>query len=330
MHDDRLPGIPNTTRPEADCYSIRRLSPFHGVLQVVKTREARALSVDGRSWHIQVRCEIRRPRWGGHPSNVTVHRRFVAFALWSRREGVTRLPIDPTLDRSHLEEMSQSLMAALQAAADRLPLSRRDAVELWLLDGRDRLPLALLGSTIEGRPLAKFRHLEWIPSPQADRTFVASSLQPEGPPTAGTPLVNHRDRVVSLVHKEAGRPRRAQWFVRQADGTGIGLAAAEPAVEQGPWCGQCLPKEVFPELPLRERWADPAEHQLVAQFHHWQAPFLLTLSELSNGTRARLECAARDRPFTVRALHRLYPAIANREVINAALVEASLRQSAGG
>jgi hypothetical protein len=88
---------------KTECYSIRRLSPFQGVLQVVKMSEARALSVDGRNWHIQVRCEIRRPRWGGDPNNVTVYRRFVAFALWSSRDGLTRLPIDPTLDRSHVE-----------------------------------------------------------------------------------------------------------------------------------------------------------------------------------------------------------------------------------
>ncbi|MFZ0256961.1 MAG: hypothetical protein WAN46_15250 [Gammaproteobacteria bacterium] len=135
--------------PEFECYSIRRLSPFQGVLQVVKTPNARALSVDGRSWETQVHCEIRRPRWGGSPRNVTVLRRFVAVALWSTRDGLTRLPIDPTLDRARLEEVSERLLVRLRAVAEKLPLSRRDSVELWLLDAKDRLPLALLGSAME-------------------------------------------------------------------------------------------------------------------------------------------------------------------------------------
>lgn len=75
-------------------------------------------------------------------------------------------------------------------------------------------------------------------------------------------------------------------------------------------------------------WTAAAEGQLVADFHHWQAPFLLTLSELNESTRKRLEYAARDRPMAVHALHRLYPAVMDRKVINVALVEANLRRSA--
>lgn len=312
--------------PEFDAYSIRRLSPFQGVLQVVKSAEARALSVDGRSWHIQVRCEIRRPRWGGNPIHVTVYRRFVAFALWSVRDGETRLPIDPTLDRAHLEGAAEPLLVALQGAAKNLPLERRDSVELWLLDAQDRLPLALLGSAMEGRSLPKFRRLEWIPSPAADRSFVAQSLQQD---TAKAQQANHRELVASLVHKRAGRPRTAQWFRREQDGTGVGLMEAEQSAEQAPWAGQRLSKSAFPELPLRECWTEAGERQLVADFHHWQAPYLLTLEELHEGTRERLEQAARDRPLAVRALHRLYPTVLNRETINAALVEAKLRISSG-
>lgn len=314
---------------ESECYSMRRLSPFQGVLQVVKTPNARALSVDGRRWQVQVRCEIRRPRWGGSPQNVTTYRRYVAFALWSIRDGLTRLPIDPTLHRAHLEEVSERLLVRLPVAAEKLPLLRRDSVELWLLDAKDRLPLALLGSAMEGRPLAKFRWLEWVPSPAGDRSFVARSLRAKGMHADPTAIADHREMVANLVHKAAGRPRSAQWFRREEDGGGLGLEVPEQSAEGAPWCGKRLPKSAFPELPLRERWSVAAERQLVADFHHWQAPLLLTLSELSEGTRNRLEHAARDRAMTVRALHRLYPAVINREVINAALVEASLRRSAG-
>jgi hypothetical protein len=312
--------------PDLECYSLRRLSPFQGVLQVVKTREARALSVDGHSWHIQVRCEIRRPRWGGNPANVTVYRRFVAIALWSIRDGMTRLPIDPTLDRSRLEERSERLMPVLRAAVEQLPLSRRDSLELWLLDAKERLPIALLGSALEGRTLPKFRRLEWIPSPPGDRSFVAQSLRDSETYPVLPQAANHRTMVANLIHKTAGRPRSAQWFQREEDGAGIGLSAPEQRTEQTPWCGERLPKSAFPQLPLRQQWADATERRLVADFHYWQAPFLLTLAELNDSTREGLERAARDRPMTVSALHRLYPKVLNREAINAALVEAKLRR----
>lgn len=314
---------------DLECYSIRRLSPFQGVLQVVKTRDARALSRDGRSWHIQVRCEIRRPRWGGNPENVTVYRRFVAFALWSSRGDLTRLPIDPTLDRSRLEKMSERLMVVLREVARQLPLSRCDSVELWLLDAKEKLPLALLGSALEGRTLPRFRRLEWIPSPPGDRSFVAHSLRGNETNSSLAQAANHRTMVANLVHKTAGRPRRAQWFRRERDGSGVGLEVPAQPAEETLWCGERLPKKAFPELPLRERWANAAERQLVADFHHWQAPFLLTLPELNEPTRARLEQAARSRPMTVSALHRLYPMVLDREAINAALVEARLRRGAG-
>lgn len=312
--------------PDFECYSIRRLSPFQGVLQVVKTHEARALSVDGQSWHIQVRCELRRPRWGGNPANVTVYRRFVAIALWSIRDGMTRLPIDPTLDRSCLEEMSERLMPVLRAAVEQLPLSRRDSVELWLLDAKERLPLALLGSALAKRTLPKFRQLEWIPSPPGDRSFVAQSLRDQETYPSLPQADNHRTMLANLIHKTAGRPRRAQWFQREQDGTGIGLGPPEQRADETPWCGERLPKSAFPQLPLRQQWVDSTERRMVADFHHWQAPFLLTLSELNDSTRESLERAARDRPMTVSALHRLYPTVLNRESINAALVEAKLRR----
>jgi len=41
------------------CYGVRRLNPFQGILQVVELGDARALSLDGVRWEIQVRCAQR-------------------------------------------------------------------------------------------------------------------------------------------------------------------------------------------------------------------------------------------------------------------------------
>ena len=42
-------------------YSVRRLSPFRGLLQVIENQGARALSIDGINWQVQVRHEMRKP-----------------------------------------------------------------------------------------------------------------------------------------------------------------------------------------------------------------------------------------------------------------------------
>ncbi len=49
---------------QPDCYSIRRLAPFLGMTEVIDTGEARAVSVDGLNWQIQVRCQGARRQMG--------------------------------------------------------------------------------------------------------------------------------------------------------------------------------------------------------------------------------------------------------------------------
>ena len=62
-------------------------------------------------------------------------------------------------------------------------------------------------------------------------------------------------------------------------------------------------------------------------FLAWQAPWLLTLQGIPDGTRATLERAAFRQATRVADLYRLYPSVLDDARLNAARVEAALRSS---
>ena len=66
----------------------------------------------------------------------------------------------------------------------------------------------------------------------------------------------------------------------------------------------------------------PQHRQLAADFHAWQAPWLLALPDISQSLRAELEQHARAQAEVVEKMHRLYPTIVDEKVIKAALVKA--------
>jgi hypothetical protein len=67
---------------------------------------------------------------------------------------------------------------------------------------------------------------------------------------------------------------------------------------------------------------------LVAAFVAWQSPWLLALQHLSSATRGRLEPLARRREMLLSALFATYPTVVDRAVMQAARVEARLRECA--
>ena len=60
------------------CYGVRRLNQFQGILQVVELGDARALSLDGVRWEIQVRCAQPELPWG-IPSRGEPMMRYLRF-----------------------------------------------------------------------------------------------------------------------------------------------------------------------------------------------------------------------------------------------------------
>jgi hypothetical protein len=134
------------------------------------------------------------------------------------------------------------------------------------------------------------------------------------------------ERLEKLVRDAAGRPARVQWFRRQSNGDGWPLS---PDNERENDSHSCYANAEFPALTVNEQWEAPSSRQLLADYIHWIAPFLLLLPSLDDVQRDRIERSARKRASLVAALYRLYPKIINSELVTAARVETRLRQAEG-
>jgi hypothetical protein len=307
----------------AHAYSLRRINPLEGVVQVLERDAARAISRDGVDWEIQVETESPNTLWGSLNAG-RIARRFFRFGTWSRRRGLWRVPVNPMLNVGEMIEESDELVAALQARLDQLPFPPVDRFELWLLDAQ-ALPLALLATTDEPQRIGDLRPPPWQAAPLTEHGFRSTVL--DGEPMRAGEAANprrHAAAVETLIRQTAGGNPVQQWFERTPEGGGRGLPHRTPAA----LAGRSLPAEQFPELPWRTDWASERDAALMADYVAWSAPRLLTLHGLTDATRAALESAARRQAEAVDALFPLYPRILDRGLIDAARVEARLRRAA--
>jgi hypothetical protein len=116
------------------------------MVQVAEMEDARALSLDGVHWEIQVLCEQPEHTWRSSNQGDPVMR-YLRFGTWSRAAGLRRVPLSPILDLDLLLGASAALTERLPACFDELPFVPADRHELWLMD-REGLPLALLASSV--------------------------------------------------------------------------------------------------------------------------------------------------------------------------------------
>ena len=273
-------------------YSMRRLSPYQGTVQVIDIPGFRAMSADGERWRVQF---------------LNPRSRFASHGIW-RRDGGGTLIDTP---RTH------AILEALQAHPP-LPFALADTLELWLLDASDGMPLALLASTLPERSPGRVPHARWQAALAGDPSFIAASLS-----GAGASAIAHESVLMRCVQKAAGPRPSAQWFRRGSDGAGDGLAApgsANPARRIG--------ADRFPELLLRHDWPSEAESALVRDYHDWHAPSLLTHTNLKHTTRDRLERAACKQAARLYRVRHLLPEMLNPELLKVAFVEAVVRRSA--
>jgi hypothetical protein len=292
-------------------YSVRRLNPFGGIAQVIAGDVARAISLDGARWEIQVLAEAPNDLWGSLNRHAH-HRRFFRFGIWSLETGLRRVPVNPIMDIGTMLDTASPLMAEVEAATALLPFPLTDALELWLLDGKGQ-PLALLMSATPGEDLSSLRERRWCAAPMSDRNLGCPRHSDRSPVA---------DDLESLVRRVAG-PGTTRWFRRTAPGTGAGFPL-EPAHASAP----PLDAGVYPELPLPAEWTPPREQALVDLWIEWAAPRLLCLPYLSAPMRTRLEKAARQNALEVSALWRIYPHEVDPELIRTARVESRLRRAA--
>ncbi len=280
-------------------YSLRSLSPYQGTVQVIETDGFRALSRDGETWRIRVR-----PGSG----------RRAVHGTWHERD-------------SELVEI-ESTQPGLELLRNRpkTPFPRRDTVELWLLDAESLLPLALLRSLVPEQEPTRVTEAVWLAGFRDDESFYAPSLVAAGSLSPDNKThIAHAEVLSRCVRAAAGSISRAQWFRREPDGRGSGLDGLNLSAGLK---GRLLDISQFPELLVREAWPVASHQQLVRDYHHWQAPYLLTHSDLAKNIRARLEpvaCQQAERLYSVR---KLLPEVLNKERVDAAMVEAVIRRTA--
>jgi len=304
------------------CFALRRVNPFLGVVAVVKTDSARALSLDGVHWQIQILAHPPRGLWSGDGDSDKLQ--YFRFGSWSQARGLGRVPLNPILDLGHMLRASDALCGQVAASLDKIPFPLAPELEQWLLDAQG-MPLALIATTpdapgLDPAGLAEAAATDWSAGGRGERPFTAPTLTQPGA-TNGHRL-EPVEELERLVRNAAGRRRTAQWFRREGDAW-IGLdAGAPPGL-----AGRALPHAAFPPLALRTDWPDRRDAGLVSGYIAWLSPYLLTLPNLSDETRRDLEISALRHALVVDDLWRLYPRVLDPSLLAQARVEAKLRRA---
>jgi hypothetical protein len=291
---------------EARYFSLRRLNPYQGTVQVVEMPGFRAMSPDGLTWQTQILNRVT----PGSPGRS----RFSAYGLW-RADGSGDLT-----ETEHTHTFIEALRSR-----PRLPFPLADRLELWLLDARDRRPLALLAATFPDTQLPRTVETRWRATFTAETGFESASLAVQqvvgAQPDSGAP---HGEVLTRLVREAAGPAPSAQWFRRAADGSAIGLGGERLAAEHE---GRRIPRESFPELIVREDWDSDTTADLVRDYHAWHAPALLTHDNLGRATRARLEAGACRQAEKLYRMRYVLPEAVDAERLKVAMVEALIRRA---
>lgn len=293
-------------------FSIRRLNPFNGLLQVYQQESARALSGNGLVWEIQVLSNAPQGLWANTPLGES---QYFSFGLWSESSGLKQVPANPLFDIRTMIKASDALIEGLQLTLRQLPFPMADSYEHWLLDEQSGQPLALVESCrAESEIKLNGVTPKWIAASMGDFSFFSSHLQQRGIPNHDgyNPRV-HSSILEAEVRERAGYDAQSVWFYRDAE---AGLL---------PYAANAQRDFRFPELPLAEIGYDAENTPLIADYIAWKAPQFLMLPDLSSDTRVRLEQLAVDQAEQIDRYWRLYPQIHNKDLLKRARVEARIR-----
>lgn len=295
---------------DIECYAQRLLNPYRGVVHTIRYRSAEAVTTDGVEWDIYVANDALLDGLGRAARRAQISD--IRYGHWSAEKGLKRGALYPSEDFRRMEEMGAVAYEYLRAHHRDVPFPFRDRFELWLLDGMAR-PLALLHSVFSESETENPVPLDWRAGLAAAEHFTSRAAGGNGESAAA--------RLTREINARAGRPARAQWFLRSDDGTGLGLRTlpATAALE-----GRIVEAGGFAPLFLSTADMDAALRQLVEDYHAWQAPWMLLLPHLDAATRRRMERHARDNAEAVEKHCRLYPETIDRALLQAARVEAAL------
>lgn len=286
---------------EARLYAIRRVNPFLGVMQVVETDGARALSTNGVSWSLELQTE-RRVGWGTL-NRDNYETAYCIYGMWSAADGLVCLPHSPLLDGAALRQQADRLIEEIDRYSGQLPFTLEDDRELWLFDDREQRPLALLATAVDASGTTGGRARRWSACAgngglPGQRAFPAA------------------ERLQERVRQRAGANPVSHWIAR--DSVGAGRVAGG---------GETLAAALFPVLLLREDWASRADRELVEAYLNWIAPALLTLQHLQDADRRRLEPMLQSQSASIEHHWRLFPKVIDPGVVNAARTINRLQRS---
>lgn len=278
-------------------YGLRRVSPYLGVIQVVDTGLVRAYSTTGDQWI---------------PRRVYDSERF-----WSDTENEALHAAFEVLPK-------HALVHALQHRPP-IPFPMDDRYELWLLHKESRLPLALLKTCRWERDIAPVTDPNWQPFMPGEALFAMPDLDSPGRRWFSDPIRCQSD-LANLVNSVAKPQPSAQWFKREADGSGAGGEGLRIGADL---LGRTLPASAFPELLVDESvWPRSLDERLIKGFHGWLAPMLLAHQRLSSETRQRLEEATCRAPARLVDSYPMIPEIIDQDALEVAMVASKLMRSA--
>jgi hypothetical protein len=284
------------------------LNPLLGTLQVLEDSDGRAASTDGTRWFLQIRSDHQEDMWG--VASKKPSSRYYGFGNWSPKEGLRRVPLNPLLDAKRMLASADRLIAVLQDNCPSLPFPPRDSIELWLLDRNTRMPLALVASVPPGTDLDR------VPAPDWTASAPGAIPADDGAPNTMNSARLHA--LETLIRSVRGP---AQWFDRTDIKDARGLSVGRLTEFEH----DRLPANAFPPLTIRETWDNPEDQALIDDYLDWLAPRLLTLHDLPDPTRRRLENAAMRQALVVDELWPLYPKIIEQQRLDTARVEARIR-----
>ena len=277
------------------CYAIRRVNPFLGVLQVIRTPDGRALSTNGVVWDIEIKVD--QPVGWGSLNQDNTQTIYYRVGLWSKEDGLIKRPLAPHMTTDLAMEQCTSLIEQIQANLHRLPFKLVDDDELWLFDATGEKPLALLDTKIPG---------EQRQSPEA--RYWKASLGSSGTP--GQARFSEASALEAQVKKCAGFNINKRWLRRQADGSGV--------LEDE---SKVITAAHFPAYLVSQDWADSNAVGLVEDYIAWTAPALLTLQRLQSHERTCLEESLMAQAVSIEYHWQLYPEIIDQSAIDAARVK---------
>jgi hypothetical protein len=282
--------------PTVDCYAVRRVNPFLGVLQVVRTEDGQATSTNGLTWEIQLQF-VMPNEWGSlaqHSAQKTMNR----HGIWSLEDGLVFLSV--RRGGKELDQQCERLIDSVRNNLQHLPFQLQDSKELWLLDEECQRPLALLAS---------IRPDDALPRPEP--RYWSGCLGHQGATSQGR--FPETDALEAQVKQRAGFNLTKRWYYRDI----LQHEFRDDA-------GNSLPSTLFPQLLLSQDWPIAGERERAGRYLHWIAAALLTLPNLSDDMRDYLEAQISERALCIEHQWRLYPKVLDQQKIKACRVQSKL------